>query len=73
VVGAQYLDHVRSRLFPMNEQDRFESPYYDYLQAPLQPLMDNLESQTVGRPRPSCRTALCGHGVCDVMCVVVAV
>ena len=24
----------------------FEGPYYDYLQAPLQPLMDNLESQT---------------------------
>lgn len=43
----QYLDHVRSRLFPLSEQDQFESPYYDYLQAPLQPLMDNLESQTV--------------------------
>ena len=27
-------------------KDKFESPYYDYLQLPLQPLMDNLESQT---------------------------
>ena len=31
---------------PSGTQDRFEGPYYDYLQAPLQPLMDNLESQT---------------------------
>jgi protein arginine N-methyltransferase 5 len=26
--------------------DEVEIPYLDYLQAPLQPLMDNLESQT---------------------------
>ena len=28
------------------QQQTFESPYYDFLQAPLQPLMDNLESST---------------------------
>lgn len=38
----------------MNKQDRFEAPYYDYLQAPLQPLMDNLESQTVSLHVPAC-------------------
>ena len=27
-------------------RDQFESPFYDYLQIPLQPLGDNLESQT---------------------------
>ena len=48
----QYLEHLRLRLFPVSEQDRFEAPYYDYLQAPLQPLMDNLESQTVS-PHPA--------------------
>lgn len=30
----------------ISDTDRFEAPYYDYLQSPLQPLMDNLESQT---------------------------
>ncbi len=45
-IYLQYLEHLRLKLFPLAEQDRFESPYYDYLQAPLQPLMDNLESQT---------------------------
>jgi len=45
-IYLQYLEHLRLKLFPVPEQDRFESPYYDYLQAPLQPLMDNLESQT---------------------------
>lgn len=30
----------------MNGKAKFEAPYLDYLQAPLQPLMDNLESQT---------------------------
>ncbi|TFJ82032.1 hypothetical protein NSK_006700 [Nannochloropsis salina CCMP1776] len=45
-VYLQYLEHLRLKLFPLPEQDRFESPYYDFLQAPLQPLMDNLESQT---------------------------
>jgi type II protein arginine methyltransferase len=30
----------------LTDQHAYESPYWDYLQAPLQPLMDNLESQT---------------------------
>ncbi|GLE06742.1 hypothetical protein PINS_up016227 [Pythium insidiosum] len=30
----------------MDAKALFEAPYLDYLQAPLQPLMDNLESQT---------------------------
>lgn len=29
-----------------SEMESFEAPYRDYLQSPLQPLMDNLESQT---------------------------
>jgi protein arginine N-methyltransferase 5 len=28
----------------MPEDELLEKPYWDYLQAPLQPLMDNLES-----------------------------
>ena len=31
---------------PLPEQERFELGYRDYLQSPLQPLMDNLEAQT---------------------------
>lgn len=30
----------------MQDHETFEAPYLDYLQSPLQPLMDNLESQT---------------------------
>jgi len=30
----------------MTSQEQFELPYHDYLQAPLQPLQDDLESQT---------------------------
>lgn len=30
----------------VSEQDRLEASYRDYLQAPLQPLQDNLESAT---------------------------
>lgn len=42
----QYLQHVIDRTPPQSPQEAFESPFYDYLQAPLQPLKDNLESQT---------------------------
>ncbi|CAM9492940.1 unnamed protein product, partial [Ectocarpus sp. 12 AP-2014] len=42
----QYLEHLRTRLPAPKEHENFEAPYLDYLQAPLQPLMDNLESQT---------------------------
>ncbi|MCI34887.1 protein arginine N-methyltransferase 1.5-like, partial [Trifolium medium] len=31
---------------PLPEQERFELGYRDYLQSPLQPLMDNLEART---------------------------
>ena len=42
----EYLSHLASKRADSSEKDRFEEPYYDYLQAPLQPLMDNLESST---------------------------
>jgi len=42
--------HYIARLFqgrpPLNPTEMFEQPYHDFLQAPLQPLQDNLESQT---------------------------
>ncbi|XP_027075061.2 protein arginine N-methyltransferase 1.5 [Coffea arabica] len=44
-----YLDYVAylyQRMDPLPEQERFELGYRDYLQSPLQPLMDNLEAQT---------------------------
>merc|ERR1712216_1012826 len=44
-----YLNYV-ARLFQSRPAptpaEQFELPYHDYLQAPLQPLQDNLESQT---------------------------
>ena len=42
----QYVEHLYRQLPDPTEEQRFERPYLDYLQAPLQPLMDNLESQT---------------------------
>jgi len=46
---SKYLHYV-ARLFQsrpaLTSQQQFELPYRDYLQAPLQPLQDNLESQT---------------------------
>jgi len=46
---AKYLHYI-ARLFQSrpnpSPQEQFELPYHDYLQAPLQPLQDNLESQT---------------------------
>lgn len=45
----KYL-HFIARLFQskpaLTAQEQFELPYHDYLQAPLQPLQDDLESQT---------------------------
>ncbi|KAL0486888.1 type II arginine methyltransferase [Acrasis kona] len=41
-----YLDDLKSQLPPLTEVELFEKPYWDYLQSPLQPLMDNLDSQT---------------------------
>jgi type II protein arginine methyltransferase len=42
----QYIKYVQRRHVVVTDQIEFEEPYYDYLQTPLQPLMDNLESQT---------------------------
>jgi len=46
---AKYLHYI-ARLYQskpaLTPQEQFELPYHDYLQAPLQPLQDNLESQT---------------------------
>jgi protein arginine N-methyltransferase 5 len=36
----------RRRIEASSEQELAEAGYRDYLQAPLQPLQDNLESQT---------------------------
>eukprot|EP00002_Diphylleia_rotans_P002876 TRINITY_DN11874_c0_g1_i1.p1 TRINITY_DN11874_c0_g1~~TRINITY_DN11874_c0_g1_i1.p1 ORF type:complete len:618 (-),score=105.28 TRINITY_DN11874_c0_g1_i1:76-1929(-) len=42
----QYLDYLNRKLPPLSQTEQYEEPYFDYLQIPLQPLMDNLESQT---------------------------
>ncbi|KAK9097651.1 hypothetical protein Syun_024696 [Stephania yunnanensis] len=41
-----YVGYLYQRMDPLSEQERFEIGYRDFLQAPLQPLMDNLEAQT---------------------------
>ncbi|GLC44329.1 hypothetical protein PLESTB_000481500 [Pleodorina starrii] len=41
-----YLCFLFRRLEAVGEQERQEASYRDYLQVPLQPLQDNLESQT---------------------------
>ncbi|XP_065886445.1 protein arginine N-methyltransferase 5-like isoform X2 [Dysidea avara] len=41
-----YLDHLYQLREADNGEDEFCKGYEDYLQCPLQPLMDNLESQT---------------------------
>eukprot|EP00172_Hildenbrandia_rubra_P003545 Plantae.Rhodophyta-Hildenbrandia_rubra.ctg5823.p1 GENE.Plantae.Rhodophyta-Hildenbrandia_rubra.ctg5823~~Plantae.Rhodophyta-Hildenbrandia_rubra.ctg5823.p1 ORF type:complete len:676 (+),score=92.43 Plantae.Rhodophyta-Hildenbrandia_rubra.ctg5823:201-2228(+) len=43
---VQYLAHLFGKMPASTEAESFEAPYYDYLQAPLQPLANNLESQT---------------------------
>jgi len=44
---VRYIHYLNGEKRPKpSSKDQFESPYYDYLQLPLQPLMDNLESQT---------------------------
>ncbi|KAI0207199.1 Protein arginine N-methyltransferase 5 [Lamellibrachia satsuma] len=42
----QYLDHLWQNQDPPDKVMQFAKGYEDYLQCPLQPLMDNLESQT---------------------------
>ncbi|PON72987.1 Protein arginine N-methyltransferase PRMT [Parasponia andersonii] len=41
-----YIGYLYQRMDPIPEQERFELGYRDFLQSPLQPLMDNLEAQT---------------------------
>ncbi|XP_062224110.1 protein arginine N-methyltransferase 5-like isoform X3 [Phragmites australis] len=48
-VLSPYLDYTAylyRRMDPLPEQECFEINYRDFLQSPLQPLMDNLEAQT---------------------------
>ncbi|XP_065715394.2 protein arginine N-methyltransferase 5 [Patagioenas fasciata] len=42
----QYLEHLGQHRPPPSALEVFARGYEDYLQSPLQPLMDNLESQT---------------------------
>ncbi|XP_048449876.1 protein arginine N-methyltransferase 5, partial [Rhincodon typus] len=42
----QYLEYLNQHRPPPNAYETFAKGYEDYLQCPLQPLMDNLESQT---------------------------
>ena len=42
---VQYLAHLFGKMPDSSEAETYEAPYYDYLQAPLQPLADNLGSQ----------------------------
>ncbi|KAM4637179.1 LOW QUALITY PROTEIN: protein arginine N-methyltransferase 5-like [Amazona ochrocephala] len=42
----QYLEHLGQHRPPPSAYELFARGYEDYLQSPLQPLMDNLESQT---------------------------
>lgn len=43
---VQYLAHLFGKMPGSSEAETYEAPYYDYLQAPLQPLAHNLGSQT---------------------------
>ncbi|MDB9924768.1 protein arginine N-methyltransferase [bacterium] len=42
----EYVVYLFRKIAPTTEQELQEAGYRDYLQAPLQPLMDNLESAT---------------------------
>ena len=45
-VHWEYLSYIFRKQPGLSEDDILEIPYRDFLQAPLQPLQDNLESQT---------------------------
>ncbi|XP_071276320.1 protein arginine N-methyltransferase 5 isoform X3 [Agelaius tricolor] len=45
-VYLQYLEHLGQHRPPPSAYEVYARGYEDYLQSPLQPLMDNLESQT---------------------------
>ncbi|PWZ25585.1 Protein arginine N-methyltransferase 5 [Zea mays] len=42
----EYIAYLYRKMDPLPEQERIEINYRDFLQSPLQPLMDNLEAQT---------------------------
>jgi protein arginine N-methyltransferase 5 len=42
----EYIRFLYNSNCALTEDEAFEAPYFDHLQAPLQPLMDNLESST---------------------------
>ncbi|XP_057516470.1 protein arginine N-methyltransferase 1.5 isoform X2 [Amaranthus tricolor] len=41
-----YVGYLYQKMDPLPEQELYELSYRDFLQSPLQPLMDNLEAQT---------------------------
>lgn len=43
---SEYINFLNRNLPELQDVDKFATGYQDYLQAPLQPLMDNLENQT---------------------------
>ena len=45
-VLRRYIQFLGMRRAVVTPQEEFEAPFYDYLQMPLQPLKDNLESAT---------------------------
>jgi hypothetical protein len=59
-----YIRHLFSSRSRRTLQERYEMPYYDYLQAPLQPLMDNLGNcPAMPCPLASCSCS-CGCALC---------
>ncbi|KAI9495723.1 PRMT5 arginine-N-methyltransferase-domain-containing protein [Zychaea mexicana] len=40
----EYIQYLNRNLPELNDVERFAAGYHDYLQAPLQPLMDNLDN-----------------------------
>ncbi|CAN1132181.1 Protein arginine N-methyltransferase 1.5 [Linum perenne] len=42
----EYIGYLFQKMDPLPQQERYELGYRDFLQSPLQPLMDNLEAQT---------------------------
>ena len=45
-IYQQYITHIFSKTPSLSKGDQFCQSFWDYLQDPLQPLMDNLESAT---------------------------
>ncbi|ETO32351.1 hypothetical protein RFI_04767 [Reticulomyxa filosa] len=43
---SQYIMDLRKRATPLTEEEAIEKPFWDLLQTPLQPLIDNLDNGT---------------------------